>query len=358
MQKLILLFLLAVCLGCKKTPEAAQNDSKAIPVFAKQPVVKDVPIFIESIGLLKPIISVDIRSQVGGTLKEIFAKEGDWVEQNQPLFLIDPRPLQVKLDEANAQFNMDQISLNAAQKKLERYRHLARKDLVAQSEWDELEDQAAKAVALIDLDRARCEAAKIDLEQCSLLAPISGRMGKLELHQGRLVSPGDVLANISQLKTLSVEFNLTESELRSLPSREANIEVETICQKDSKAFCQKGQLVFYDHHFDPKTGQMLVKANVANPNLEFYPGQVVRIRLPVSVNPDAILIPQKAIRYNDQGPYVYFVLSDQTIALRQVLLGSELENEVVVIEGVEKSDLIVTDGHLRISPGAKVEVKS
>ncbi len=359
MHKIILLgFVLIISTMCNKAPKETVTKQQLVPVLAKNPKMKDIPVFVETVGTLKPMVLVEIRPQLGGIIEEIFIKEGDWVKENQLLLKIDPSMHQVKLDEANAQLNMDRVGVNTAQRKLERYRKLAQKDLVAQTEWDDIEAQVGKSLAMIDLDNARFQAASLDLAHCSLYSPIAGRVGKLDIHRGMLVSSGDILAKISQFKTLSLEFFLSESEFSDIFGQDVVVEITSLCQKSKSETCKKGLVVFHDHHFDAKTGQIFFKAQIPNEDLKLHPGQVVSIHIPIGINHNALTIQQKSVKYNDQGPFVYVVLPDQTSAQRQIVLGEEFGNEVIVLQGLEEVDLVVTDGHLRLSPGTKVEVKS
>jgi len=121
---------------------------------------------------------------------------------------------------------------------------------------------------------------------------------------------------------------------------------------------QSGAITFLDNHFDSKTGLLLIRGKVSNAEQTLRPGQSVRVRVPLAVVENAKLIPQKAIRYNQQGPYVYVVTEDNTVALRQLILGDEQGSDQIVLEGVDPIEQIIIDGHLRLSPGAKVELKS
>jgi multidrug efflux system membrane fusion protein len=259
------------------------------------------------------------------------------------------------LQEAEAQLAMDKASSQAAQKKYQRFKQLAQKDLVAQTEWDELESQLEITFANIELDEARVNAAKLELERCTICSPVEGRVGKLDVHPGLLVSPGQKpLATVVKMDPLIVEFTVTEKEYPKVPREKLEFEIQSLC---SKEVCNKGVVTFMDNHFDSKTGLLLVRGKISNPEYAWRPGQSIRVRFPIGVNSDAKLIPQKSIRYNQSGPYVYAVQQDKTIAFRQVILGTETGSDVIVLEGLNPSEPIITDGHLRLSPGIKVEIK-
>jgi RND family efflux transporter MFP subunit len=355
-------FILLTCLlltGCTSEQQTEIAETPPIPVIAVTPTIKDIPAYIESIGSLLPSVNMDIFAQVNGTLKEVYIQEGQWVRKNQPLMLIDPINYTIKVREAQAQLAMYQVELQAAQKKLERFRQLAQKDLVAQTDWDEIETQAAKAEAMLALGESKLQSAKNELEDCTLISPIDGRVGKLDAHPGLFINsgPASPLVKISKMDPLLVEFTLTENELFKMPNNEMEFEIQSLCMSNSETPCVKGKLTFFDNHYDQKSGQLLVRGTLPNPDYGFRPGQSVRVKIQVSTLYAAMLIPQKAVRYNDQGTYIYVVDNEKTVCKRQVILGEELGSDVMVMQGLDANEIVITDGHLRASPGLKVDVQ-
>lgn len=354
--------ILCACLflyGCQSGQETAPAEKPPIPVIAAPPVVKDIPVYVESIGTLSPSISMEIHPQVIGTLSQVYINEGQWVQKGALLMEIDPKPYAIKVREAEAQLEIKRVELQAAEKKLERFKKLAQKDLVPQIEWDEIETQAARAQAMLELDEARLNAAELDLEHCTLLSPIEGRVGKLDAHPGLLITgSSSPLATISRMDPLTIEFAVTESELSKLPKENLEIELQTLCLGTSDEGCTKGQVTFLDNHFDQKTGQLLVRGKVSNPDFSFRPGQTIRVKVPIATSPDRLLIPQKAVRYNEQGTYIYVVDAEKSVVFRQVSLGEEHGSDVIVLEGLDAGEIVISDGHLRASPGIKVDVQS
>jgi membrane fusion protein, multidrug efflux system len=358
--KNLIIFATAVSLlfvGCETQQESVVHEAPVVPVITAAPSLKDITVFLDSIGTLHPSVLMEVRPQIDGTIIDVLAREGQWVIRGMPLFTIDPKPYLIKIQEVEAQLAIDRANLQAAQKKLARFQPLVQKNLVAQTEWEDLEAEAEKFQAALALDEARMNSAKLDLEHCTLLAPISGRVGKLDAHPGHLIAKGQTtpLATISQMNPLIVEFTLTEKEFPKVSKDIRHIEIKSVCKEDS---CVKGEMTFLDNHFDPKTGLMLVRGKVQNEDYSLRPGHTVQVRIPIGVTTNASLIPQKAIRYNQQGPYVYIVQPDMTVVIRQLILGEEQGTDQIVLEGLDQSDRLIIDGHLRLSPGLKVEVKS
>lgn len=152
---------------------------------------------------------------------------------------------------------------------------------------------------------------------------------------------------------LVVEFTLTENEFRTLPKEMGEIELQSLCSHECLA---KGTVTFVDNQFDQKSGLLIIRGKVENPRLAMRPGQSVRVKVPVAMKANAKLIPTKAVKYNEQGTFVYVLDADNTVGFRQVHLGSSLGSDVIVLEGIDAAALVITEGHLRLYPGIKVEV--
>lgn len=350
-----LLFIALACLAsCERHSKEAKTSPPPIPVRVVQPTVKDLTHYVESIGVLQPDVSLVIRSQVEGQLRKVLVDEGQEVKEGTPLFEIDPTSYQIALQEANAQVAIDMADYKSVASKLERFKDLAGKDLIAQTEWDDLNTQSQKAQATVMLSQARLKAAKLKLERCIITSPIAARVGQMDVSEWNLVSQNDPLVTLTQLDPLIVEFKVTEKESRLLKPDQRAIEIVSLCDGTS---CGLGKLTFLDHHFDVQTGLLTVHAEVPNTDYKLRPGQSMAVRLPVSVTANTLLIPQKAIRYNQEGPFVYVVQVDQTVALRPLVVGKEEGKDQVVLQGLDPNEKIVVDGHLRLSPGVKAEIK-
>lgn len=352
----LLVFSLA---GCGSKGEAGGKEPARIPVIVTTPSVQDITVYLESIGTLQPSVFMEIRPQTSGTLTEVLVHEGQFVKQGAPLFRIDPKPYEIKVREAEAQSAIDQAGLKAVQKKMARFQSLKEKDLVAQTEWDELKAQLKKAEGMIDLGNARLSFAKLELEHCQLNSPVAGRVGKLDANQGLLVSNTQTspLATISKMDPLIVEFTVTEKEFPLLPKESIPLKIDSLNAQASEK-SRHGTVNFVDNHFDAKTGLLLIRGKIRNKDMGLRPGQSVHVQIPIAKLSNAILVPQSAIRYNQKGPYVYVINEDQSVAIKQLVLGKEHGIDQIVLEGLEPAEQIILEGHLRLSPGLKVEIKS
>ena len=314
-------FLALLFSACQSADPLEKKEAKVIPVRVKNPEVQDVPLYIESIGVLHPSQQGEIYSQVEGELEEILAAEGQMVAPGSPLAKIDGSNYDMRLREAKAGNGASQASLLAAEKKLVRLRYLLDKDLISQNEWDLHQMEVEKGKAALAMSEAKLAQAELEFCRCTLLSPISGRVGKIDLHPGMWIGKSEKsLLSVAALDPLLVEFTVTEKEAATLLKHNGEIEIEPLVAEGIK---KRARITFFDNQFDPKTGSILVRGFVPNPETDLKPGQSVRVRIPAGSLLLQILIPQKAIRYNDQGPYVYLALPDQTAAIKQVKMGQE-----------------------------------
>jgi multidrug efflux system membrane fusion protein len=348
---------LALLLSCSKENKTGNFAPPPIPVVATEVVLRDVPLYIDSIGSIKPAQMVEIRPQVSGMLMQVHFKEGDRVKKGDRLFSIDTGSYKIRLKETEAQLANDTAQYEASLKKYERYEKLSQKDLIPRQEWEEIQASLERAKASLKVDEAHVEDARRDVDHATIRAPISGTIGRASVDPGNLISEGQPspLAILSDLDTLYVDFALTEKEFLQLNRREGmQIEICPLCGIDKRG---SGVITYVDHQFDPKNGMVTIRAQINNEGQIFLPGQGVKVLIPVNTIAGAKLLPQKAVKINQSGPYVYVIQSDQTVAIRQVVLGDEAGEDVIITEGVEPEEKVVLEGHLRLAPGMKVEIK-
>lgn len=363
MQKCPLIFfafLSFLIVGCqsKTDPSSAKKNVK-IPVITGKPQIKDLTFYNESLGVFSPFSSSEIHFQTEGKIEKIWVQEGDWVKKGTPLFQIDTTALEIKRQEAQAQLLIDSAILNSLKKKYSRYASLAEKDLISQVEWEELEASVEKAEGQILLDQARLKDVELKIKNCHLCSPIDGIVtGKIHVSEGELIHAHhpNFLAKISQIHPLLVDFTLPEKDFHRLSqiNKETplSVKIELLC---SECTSKEGTVHFIDRQVDPKTGKIFVRGSVENKDLSLLPGQHVKIKIPMTEEKNALLIPQKAIRYNEEGPYVYVVQEDSKVAMRPISLGKEHGADQIVIKGLQSDETLIFEGHLRLFPGVEVE---
>ncbi len=356
------LFLITFCftlISCSSDQNLLPPEKEKVCVLAAHPKIENVSIYIDAIGTFQPSKQREVYSRASGAVEEIFVKEGDWVEKGTLLVKIETNLAEIKRREAKAQLEVDQINLKAAQRKAERMKELAENDLIAQAEWEEITTQVEKAKAIISLSEARLAAIDLEIAYSQVRAPEDGRVEKIDVHEGTIVSSAQTkILQLCQLNPISFQFKVTEQELAQITSEKQAVEIKTLCGPAFSKLCAVGAITSIDHQFDPKTGQITIEGEVANDHLTFLPGQIAKFSLLVAEHKDQLLIPQKAVRYNQAGPYVYLIDENCLVRQKQVVLGEEKEQEVIILKGIKAKDLVMTDGHLRAVVGAQVEVAS
>ncbi len=343
MRRLCLLVILAAC--SKEAPKPFEMPPVAVQTATVE--MRDVPLYFEAMGTIKPSQAAEVRPQVKGTITGIHFTEGEWVEKGQLLYSIEDASYAIRVREAEAMLQQDMAHLKNEQKKLERYKTLSKPGHIAPVEWDELQTKIALYDAMIKADEAKLASAKLDLEHCRIVAPIQGCAGKTALQVGNMA--GDLpLVKLSQMDPLLVEFELTPAEREKLPLS-PQLEVYAAGTNDILA---SGRVVFLDHSIDPKSGMIAAKGILTELKTPLWSEQSVRVQILYGKKEHARLVPLRAIKTNQTGPYVFLVKEDSTVEVRPVKLGPEEKGFVVVDLDEGK---VVTEGHSRLFPGSKVE---
>jgi len=342
----------SVLAGCTGKKDPASMMPPPAPVQVATAEMRDVPLYFEAIGVIKAARCAEVRPQVQGIIKKIHFTEGEWVGEGTLLYTLDETAYAIRVQEVKAQLDQDLAHLNNHKKKLERYKSLTKRDLISQVEWDELETEMALSASRVKADEARLAAAELDLMHCQVSAPIAGFTGKSVLQEGNMAGNAP-LVTVMQTEPLLVDFSITEREALRVNTVSPHIEVYAAGGEERLAL---GKVTFLDQGIDPQSGMLSARATVTEPFKSLRPGQSVRVHLYFGKRENAVLIPLRAVKTNQEGPYVFAIKEDQTVEVRRVRLGAEEKGFVVIEEGVGAEEKVVTEGHLRLFPGSKVEV--
>ena len=369
-----LVFLLAlVCLlasaaiftSCSSKP--AQGDSgsamqmmmmQAVPVTVGQASEKTVPVQIRVIGNGEAYNTVNVKAQVDGLLQEAGFTEGQDVKEGEVLFTIDPRPFQVALQQAEANLARDQAQLKNAQNQYDRNSELFKEGIVSKDQYETFHTNAAALAATVKADEAAIENAKIELGYTTIRSPISGRTGSLSIRVGNLVKNNDAaLVVINQISPLYVDFSVPEQYLTEIKQRFAGGPVLVQAAiPDSQGPAEQGRLAFINNMVDTSTGTVLLKGVFPNAGKRLWPGQFVNVTLNLE-SKRSVVVPSQAVQTGPQGKFVYAVKQDKSVDLRPVVAGITDAGDTVIEKGVAPGETVVTDGQLRLFPGAHVEEK-
>ena len=354
------LLALAALAACSGRAPAGSGGHEPVPVKVGTVIQKDVPILISEIGSVEPYTTVAVKAQVGGELVEVRFREGQDVRQGEVLFRMDSRPYEAALRSARAQLDKDSVQLKTAQQDVARYADLVKKDYVTQEEFDRIRTNAAALEAAVGADGAAVDNAAVQLEYCTIRSPIDGRTGKLMVNRGNIVKANadTPLVVINQIDPIYVSFSVPERNLSEIKTRRAAGKLEvTATSPDAGAPPLSGSLSFVDNAVDRSTGTVLLKATFPNPAHALWPGQFVTASLQVSLKPKAVLVPAQAIQTGQQGAYVYVVRPDLTVESRPIVPGAAYERLTIVENGIQAGERVVTDGQIRLVPGATVRIQ-
>ncbi len=340
--------------------KAASMMMGPVPVTLADVSQKTVPVEIHTIGNGEAYSTVTVKSQVDGVIEQADFTEGQFVKKGDVLFRIDPRPFQAALDRARADLAKDAALAKNAQSNAARYAKLFKAGIVSQDQDDQYRTAAESANASVEADQAALETAKLNLGYCTIRSPIAGRTGSLLVHPGNLIKNNDTsLVVINQISPLYVDFSVPEQYLQRIKGeiarRRAPVMV-TIPNQTSSPIT--GSLSFVNNTVDSGTGTVVMKGTFENKDHRLWPGQFVSVTIVLNTQTNATVVPSPAVQTGQDGQYVYAVKPDMTVEIRPVKVGVTYEGVTVIQSGLKLGEKVVTNGQLRLYPGAKIVVKS
>jgi len=352
-----------VALGSCSRGQSAQTAGRkpsAVPVLAALAVQKDVPLQLHAIGTVEAFSTVIVKTMVNGQLVKVLFREGQDVRKGERIFVIDPRPYEAALKVAEGVLKKDIALMTNAEKDLERYRTLIEKDLIPKQQFDQIASNAAALSATVQADNAAVENARVQLSYCYIRSPIDGRTGSLFVQEGNVVKANDTsLVSINQVTPIRVSFAVPERNLaeirKSMAKRPPKVEASVPGQEGDPAL---GALTFIGNAVDNTTGTIPLKALFSNADRRLWPGQFVNVAITLTNLAGAVLVPTPAVQTGQEGSYVFVIGPDLTVESRPVVTGETVGGETVIERGIRAGERVVTDGQLRLVPGARVEVKT
>jgi len=351
------LSLLPACVGTK----AASGPPPPVPVLAATVEQKDIPIQVHAIGAVEAYSTVSVKTQITGELTGVFFKEGDDVKKGQLIFTLDKRPLEADVRRAEGALARDEAQAANALTDQRRFEALVKAGVVSTQEYDRVASNSEALAAAVRADKGALENAKVQLVYASIYSPINGRTGNLIVHQGNMVKANDApaLVNINQVEPIYVTFMLPQQYLADVKqySRNGSLPVQAVIPSDSRGPIM-GKLSFIDNTVDSNTGTIKLKGMFTNGDRRLWPGQFVDAYLTLKTQSNALVIPSQAIQNGQQGTFVYVIKDDNTVEARTITTSeTQQAGQVIVQKGLAVGERIVTDGQLRLVPGAKVQVK-
>ena len=317
------------------------------------PQRQDVGVELSANGIVTPVRTVDLHPQTTATISEVHIREGQFVKQGQVMFSLDDRADRASVAQAQAQVAQNRATLADLERQYQRSRDLAAQKFLSQSAVDSLKSQVDAAQALVQSNTAAARASQVSASYTTIRAPMSGRVGAIDVHPGALVQPATSLTTVTQLDPIDVSFNLPESSLGALLAAHRAGKVAVQATVGAATRPVMGELKFVDNAVDPATGTIRVKAQFPNSDTSLWPGQYVTTSVTVQTLRDAVVIPQNAIITNTEGTFVY-VMGEGNEARQVKVARLHGFGEYAAVTGLAGTEKVITEGKQNLRPGGKV----
>ena len=372
--------------GGKKGKKGKGGDAGPVPVEVAKVVRKNVPIDITAVGNVEPLSTVSVRPQVGGQIEEVFIEDGQYIAKGQKLFQINPKPFEAQVAQVQANLARDRAQLGQAQANLardvasekyareaaDRYMALFQEGVVSRDDRDRFAASADALTQLVAADKATIQSAQAQIQAdtaslgsanlmlsfTTVYATLDGRAGNVTVKAGNIVTANQTeVLSIAQVQPIYVTFSVPENRLSEIQRFMAGtrLPVEAAGQDDLRT-PERGILTFIDNNVDSTTGTIKLKGTFANANRKLWPGEYANVTLKLSVQSNALVIPNQAMQTGQDGTYVYVVDADRKADVRPITIGLRGEADLVVDKGLSEGEMVVTQGQLRLAPGMRVSV--
>lgn len=345
----------------RAVPAETANSPQTVGVMTMEPATR--PYLRELPGRIAPTRIAEVRARVPGVVMVRTFEQGSEVPAGDVLYKLDPAPYAVELDAASAALEKAIAVLDQETRQAQRVEALVATRAASQSQLEAASAAARQARADVAARKADVARARLNLDYTTIRAPIGGRIGRALITEGALVGQGEAthLATIQQISTVYADFTQSVAEMQQLRRAMAKGDIEAAGPEAAKvrlvldngeAYEHDGKLLFSDTTVDPGTGQVTLRAEFPNPAGELLPGMYVRVQIVQGVDPDALAVPQQAVRRNDAGLSEVFVLRDDNRAVaRPIRLGRVAHGNWLIEEGLKPGDRVVVDGFQKFVAG-------
>lgn len=331
----------------------------SVPVLAANAQIRDVPVYLNGVGMVRALNNVTVRAQVDGKLLSVNFKEGQDVKAGDVLAEIDPVIYKAQYDQAVAKKAQDAAQLANARIDLTRYEQLATAKAGSAQQADTQRATVAQLEALVQSDQAMIDNAQATLGYTKIVAPISGRAGLRQVDQGNIVHASDAtgIVVITQLQPITVQFSLPQQEIVRVNAAQGKDKLAVdVFGNNGRAIVATGELKSLDNQVDPTTGTVKLKAEFPNPDFHLWPGQFVNVRLKVETLKDVLVVPTAAVQRGPAGTFSYVIGENDIVVAQAVKVTQQNENHAVVGSGLKADDRVVTTGFANLTDGAKVSI--
>jgi multidrug efflux system membrane fusion protein len=353
--------LLAITACNKGNVQAAPPAMPPPLVSVVSATAQDVPKYLDEIGRNAAFESVTVTPQVAGRVTERHFQDGENLRRGQLLFVIDPRPYQAQVDSAQAALAQAKAALELAKIQFARDQQVIGTRAISKQDFDTKKNAVDVDQAQVEAAEATLETAKLNLEYCYIHSPIDGRAGSRLVDVGNVVQANTTsLLSIQRLDPIYANFTIAESDLPAVQRQMSGgvLRAAVRLPSDPESTARNGRVEFLDNTVQNGSGTVNLRATMSNGDHHFWPGQFVDVKLVLTTQKGAVLIPSQATQISQQGPFVYVVKADDTAELRPIKLGQRQGDQVVVTDGVAVNERVVLSGQMLARPGGKVRIEN
>jgi len=353
-------------------------------VVVANAIQRDVPIEIQAVGTVEAFTTISVKSQVSGQLTNVYFREGEYVMKGAKLFSIDSRPYEAQLAQAEANKKRSEALLNQAEANLgkdnanyayqlqlaDRTAQLVQQGIASRDQGDQARSNANSVAQVVNADKAAIESAKaqinadqatienikVQLSYTAQTSPIDGQTGNISVKVGNIVAPNVEITTINEVEPIYVTFSVPEVRLTEIKRYMAAGKLPVTAKpQDGSGTTEQGQLSFIDNTVDTSTGTIKLKGTFPNTDRKLWPGQFLNVIMRLTTQPNAITVPNEAVQNGQDGQFIYVVKNDQTVEVRNVVTGPRVDQDLVILKGIQPGETVVTQGQLRLQPGATVQ---
>ncbi|MFT4183130.1 MAG: efflux RND transporter periplasmic adaptor subunit [Rhizobium sp.] len=351
--------------GCSEEEQSQSTSPPPSKVSVVEVKPERLPVVDELPGRVAPMVTADVRPRVTGMVLRRVFEQGSTVREGDLLYVIDPEPFRAKVDAASATLDSATAAQRLARQKSDRQIRLSQTGVAARENLDTAVAELAQRNAEVERAWADLKSAELDLQYTEIRAPASGRIGRALVTEGALVSPtSDVMATIQQMDPVYADFTQPADRLIALKNAvsdgrlqadESGSAMLKLMSAEGRAYPHDGKLLFSEATVNSATGQLILRGEFPNPDLNLLPGMYVRARIEQAAMEGALAVPEQAVQRDTAGkPQLYVVGQKEKVDLRTVALGWLVDGRWVVTEGISAGDRVVVEGFQRIAPGAQV----
>lgn len=354
----LIVFISLLVSSCSK--KEVVRKAEAVPVTVAKVESRLIPIQINTYGNIEAYTVVPVKSLIGGQIIKAHVSSGQDVKKGELLFSIDARPYEANLRQIGANLERDTVLAEDAERQARVKSELHKKNAVSEDDMFKTKAVSESLKRSVKIDQANIDKAKLDVEYCSIKSPIDGRAGDILTDEGNVIKANDqTLIVINQIKPVSVSFSVPQVYLNLIKKHIAakKLDIKVKAQDDTEPPV-KADVEFLDNTVDPTTGTVRIEAKVDNGKELFWPGQFVNVTINMVSETPVLVVPSRAVQPGQTGNYVFTVKPDSAVEMRLVTILRSAGGETALSQGVSEGETVVTDGHLRLVPGSKVEIKT